>query len=338
MLIKENQSLKKFNTFGIEVSARYFAEVETLEDLRQVFERFPAETNPHLLLGGGSNLLFTNDFEGLVIKMSMKGIEISREDDQEVVVKAAAGEDWDHFVSYCVDRGWSGLENLSLIPGQVGSSPIQNIGAYGVELKDSFDQLEAYEKSTGEVCTFSAEGCRFGYRDSFFKREGRNRFVILSVSFRLRKNNYGLKLGYGAIQSELAKQGITKPGIAQMREVVCSIRRNKLPDPAITGNAGSFFKNPVVDMYKFEALQKEHPAIVAFPDKDGMKLAAGWLIEQAGWKGYRQGDAGVHTLQALVLVNYGTSTGKEIMHLSEKIKISVFEQFGVKLDTEVNII
>lgn len=338
MQIKEYQSLKKYNTFGIDVKARYFAEVSSLAELRQVFERFPAETHPHLVLGGGSNLLLTSDFEGLVIRMSIKGIEISGDDEQEVVVKAAAGEDWDNFVSFCIDRGWGGLENLSLIPGQVGSSPIQNIGAYGVELKDCFEQLDAYEKSTAEVCTFFAKDCRFGYRDSFFKREGRNRFVILSVSFRLRKSDHRLKMGYGAIQSELAKQGISKPGIAEVREVVCSIRRSKLPDPAITGNAGSFFKNPVVDLHKFEALQKQHPAIVAFPDKGGMKLAAGWLIEQAGWKGYRQGDAGVHPLQALVLVNHGIATGKEILHLSERIKISVFEHFGVELQTEVNII
>lgn len=338
MLIKKNHSLKKFNTFGIEVSARYFAEVETLEKLRQVFERFPSDTTPHLILGGGSNLLFTGNFSGIVIKVSIKGIEVIDENDREVVVKAAAGEDWDEFVNHCVSKGWGGLENLSLIPGQVGSSPIQNIGAYGVELKDCFEQLEAYEKSTGEICTFYSGDCRFGYRDSYFKREGRNRFVILSVCFRLKKKDYGLKLGYGAIQSEISKQGISDPTIADVREVVCSIRSSKLPDPAITGNAGSFFKNPVVDQQQFEALIKEHPAIVAFPDKGGMKLAAGWLIEQAGWKGYRKGDAGVHPLQALVLVNHGTSTGTEIMHLSEKIKASVFERFGVELDTEVNII
>jgi UDP-N-acetylmuramate dehydrogenase len=338
MLIKENQSLKKFNTFGIDVSAQYFAEVETLEELRKVLELFAADATPHLILGGGSNLLFTAGYEGLVIKINLKGIEVVEENKSEVLVKAAAGEDWDQFVNFCVVHGYGGLENLSLIPGQVGSSPIQNIGAYGVEVKDCFESLEAYDKSSGILQTFSAEACRFGYRDSIFKREAKGKYVILSASFRLRKKDHLLNLGYGAIQAELKQRGILQPTIAAVREVVCAIRRSKLPDPAVTGNAGSFFKNPVVDLPAFERLKAAYPGLVAFPDKDGMKLAAGWLIEQAGWKGYRQGDAGVHTLQALVLVNHGTSTGKEIMHLSEKIKISVFEQFGVELDTEVNII
>lgn len=338
MHIKENHSLKNLNTFGIDVSARYFAEVETLEELRQVFELFPAETTPHLLLGGGSNLLFTGDYDGLVIKINFKGIEVVEENESEVLVKAAAGEDWDHFVNYCVLHGWGGLENLSLIPGQVGSSPIQNIGAYGVELKDSFEQLEAYEKSTGEICTFYSGDCRFGYRNSIFKREAKGKYVILSVNFRLRKKEQLLKLGYGAIQTELLQRGILQPTIANVREVVCSIRQSKLPDPTVTGNAGSFFKNPVVEQHVFEHLKDEYPGLVAFPDKGGMKLAAGWLIERAGWKGYRQGDAGVHPMQALVLVNHGKASGSEITALSEKIKASVMKIFGVELETEVNII
>jgi len=339
MLIKENHSLKNFNTFGIDVSARYFAEVKTPEELRQVFERFPAEiTPPHLLLGGGSNLLFTANYQGLVIKINLKGLDVVEENESEVVIKAAAGEDWDQFVEYCVLHGWGGLENLSLIPGQVGSSPIQNIGAYGVEVKDCFESLEAYEKSSGNLRNFSAEACRFGYRDSIFKREAKGEYVILSVSFRLRKKDHLLKLGYGAIQTELQQRGISQPTITHVREVVCSIRQSKLPDPAVTGNAGSFFKNPVLKQAAYQRLRAEHPGLVAFPDKGGIKLAAGWLIEQAGWKGYRQGDAGVHPLQALVLVNYGKASGKELAALSEKIKASVKKIFGVELETEVNII
>ncbi len=338
MLIKENHSLKHFNTFGIDVSARYFVEVETPEELRLVFQRFPAETTPHLLLGGGSNLLFTADYEGLVVKINLKGIEVVEENEGEVVVKAAAGEDWDHFVNFCVVHGYGGLENLSLIPGQVGSSPIQNIGAYGVEVKDCFESLEAYDKSNGKLLIFSTEACHFGYRDSIFKREAKGKYVILSVNFRLRKKDHVLKLGYGAIQAELQQRGVLQPTIADVREVVCAIRRSKLPDPAVTGNAGSFFKNPLVDLPTFERLKAAFPGLVAFPDKSGMKIAAGWLIEQAGWKGYREGDAGVHPLQALVLVNHGKAKGMELAALSEKIKASVKELFGLELETEVNII
>jgi UDP-N-acetylmuramate dehydrogenase len=338
MLIKENQSLKPYNTFGIDVSAQNFVEVTSLEDLKQVFEQFPAEATPHLILGGGSNLLFTNNFEGLVIKVCLKGIDITQENEQDVLVKASAGEDWDQFVSHCVEQGWGGLENLSLIPGQVGSSPIQNIGAYGVELKDCFESLEAFDKNTGTLKTFFASDCQFGYRDSIFKREARNKYVIVSVSFRLRKKSHVLQLGYGAIQAELEQQGISQPGITDVRRVVCNIRRSKLPDPAITGNAGSFFKNPVVGHDQYEILKRDHPLLVAFPDKGGMKLAAGWLIEQAGCKGYSEGDAGVHPLQALVLVNNGKATGNEIVSLAKKIQKSVADKYGVKLEPEVNII
>lgn len=338
MQIQENYSLKQLNTFGLDVRARYFAEVRSAEELQQVFAQYPPKTNPHLILGGGSNLLFTGDFPGLIIKISIHGIDILDETDDQVMVSAAAGEDWDGFVSYCVTKGWGGLENLSLIPGQVGSSPIQNIGAYGVELKDHFHQLAAWDKITSSTVTFSREDCRFGYRDSLFKREGRNRYVILSVNFWLTKNDHLLQLGYGAIHTALEERGIPSPTIADVREVICSIRRSKLPDPAVTGNAGSFFKNPVVSLEQYEGLRQEYPATVAFPDPAGMKLAAGWLIEQAGWKGYRQGDAGIHPLQALVLVNYGQSSGKELVKLSEKVKASVLQKFGVRLETEVNII
>lgn len=338
MMIKENQSLLTFNTFGIDVNARHFSEVFSPGDLKEVFESHPSASHPHLVLGGGSNILFTSDFPGLVIKVSLKGIEVVEENESEVLVKAAAGEDWDQFVSYCVLHGWGGLENLSQIPGQVGSSPIQNIGAYGAELKDCFESLEAWGKSSGQIRQFSAEACRFGYRDSIFKREARGKYVILSVSFRLGKKSHKLKLGYGAIQAEFQNRGISQPTIADVREVICSLRRSKLPDPHVTGNAGSFFKNPVVEQSVFELLKAEYPGLVAFPDKGGMKLAAGWLIEKAGWKGFREGDAGVHPRQALVLVNYGNANGLEIAALSEKIKDSVRKMFGVELETEVNII
>ncbi len=338
MLFKENYPLKKLNTFGIDVYARYFAEVTNIEHLREVFRTDLRQKKSHLILGGGSNLLFTNNFDGLVIKVSLTGVEVISEDANHVVVKAAAGEDWDQFVSHCVKRGWGGLENLSMIPGQVGSSPIQNIGAYGAELKDCFESLEAFEKRTGKIITLNSEDCQFGYRTSIFKRDARNLFVILSVSFRLRKTGHVLKLGYGSIKDELQKCRITEPTIADIREVVCTIRRNKLPDPALTGNAGSFFKNPVLSKDAFEKIKIIYPDLVSFPDKDGVKLAAGWLVENAGWKAYRLGDAGVHPSQALVLVNYGNANGMEILNLSEKIKNSVLEKYGVNLEPEVNIV
>ena len=338
MLIKEYHSLKTFNTFGLDVLARYFTEVHSTDELQQVLSSFPPHQTPHLILGGGSNILFKGDYPGLVIKVSLKGIQVLEETEDHVFVKAAAGEYWDAFVSHCISRGWGGLENLSLIPGQVGSSPIQNIGAYGVELKDHFLHLEALDKQTGIIVKFNKEACRFGYRDSLFKGERRDRYVIISVTFHLSKRNHLLSLGYGAILAGLEQRAIVDPTIADVREVVCDIRRSKLPDPAITGNAGSFFKNPVVSLDQFEALKQENPGIAAFPDQGGVKLAAGWLIEQAGWKGYREGDAGIHPLQALVLVNYGQASGKQLVELSEKVKASVLQRFGINLETEVNVI
>lgn len=338
MLIKEHYPLKKLNTFGIDVYARYFAEVTNIEQIREVFRTDSKQKESHLILGGGSNLLFTNHFGGLVIKVSLMGVEVISEDANYVVVKAAAGEDWDQFVNYCVKRGWGGLENLSMIPGQVGSSPIQNIGAYGAELSNCFESLVAFEKRTGKIISFNSEDCQFGYRTSIFKRDAQNLFVILSVSFRLRKTGHLLKLGYGSIKEELQKGKIAEPTISDIREVVCTIRRNKLPDPALTGNAGSFFKNPVVSRDTFEKIKISYPDLVSFPEKDGVKLAAGWLVENAGWKAYRLGDAGVHPSQALVLVNYGNANGMEILKLSEKIKSSVLEKYGVNLEPEVNIL
>jgi len=337
MTILENHSLKHLNTFGMNACSRYFAEVTSAGQLIRLFGQFPPGQYQHLILGGGSNILFTENFEGLVVKINNQGIQVTSENEHEVVVKAAAGEDWDRFVAYCTANGWGGLENLSLIPGQVGSSPIQNIGAYGVELKDCFESLEAYDKTSQAVSTFYHSDCHFGYRSSVFKKEARGRYVIMSVSFRLKKCNHHLKLEYGIVSSELKKMGVTNPTITDLREVVCTIRRTKLPDPEIVPNAGSFFKNPVIDKSKFIQLSQKHEGLVAYPENEGFKLAAGWLIEKTGWKGYREGDAGVHPLQALVLVNYGNASGLEILNLAERIKISVLEKFGVALEPEVNI-
>ncbi|HSV87429.1 MAG TPA: UDP-N-acetylmuramate dehydrogenase [Bacteroidales bacterium] len=337
MTILENHSLKRLNTFGIDAWCRYFAEVSSVEQLKYLLGKYPPAEYQHLILGGGSNILFTGNFEGLVVKISNKGVWVTFENEHEVVVKAAAGEEWDKFVEHCVSEGWSGLENLSLIPGQVGSSPIQNIGAYGVELKDIFECLEAYDKTSQEIKTFVKSECRFEYRSSIFKNEARGRYVILTVSFRLKKVNHCLRLEYEAVSSVLKKMGKSKPSIADVREAVCSIRRAKLPDPAVVHNAGSFFKNPVIDSQTYQELSQKHKGLVAFLENKNYKLSAGWLIEKAGWKGYREGDAGIHPLHALVLVNYGKATGMEILNLSDRIKRSVLQQFGVDLEGEVNI-
>jgi len=254
------------------------------------------------------------------------------------MVKASAGENWHEFVTYCVNEGFGGLENLSLIPGNVGSCPIQNIGAYGVEVKDSFHSLEAIDLQTGELVVFSNEECRFGYRDSIFKRDLKGKFAIWSVTFELKLNPV-VHIEYGAIKQELEAMGTGNPGIADVSNAVCSIRQKKLPDPEVLGNAGSFFKNPTVDQKFAEKLVESFPKMVFYPTgADRIKLAAGWLIEQCGWKGHREGDAGVHENQALVLVNYGNATGSNILTLAHRIQNSVYERFGVKLDMEVNVI
>jgi len=337
MTILENYSLKQVNTFGMQAFCRFFTEITATEQLSPLFAQFPPEHFQHLILGGGSNMLFTQNFEGLVVKISNKGLRVTSENELEVVVEAAAGENWDEFVAYCVAKGWGGLENLSFIPGQVGSSPIQNIGAYGVELKDTFESLEAFDKVNHTLRTFYRNDCQFGYRNSIFKQEVRGRYVIMSVSFRLKKGAHRLRLDYGAVSTELERMGISNPTIADLREVVGVSRRARLPDPAVTPNAGSFFKNPVVDRQTYLQLSQKHPGLVAFPDDQGYKLSAGWLIEKAGWKGYREGDAGVHPLQALVLVNYGDASGLAILNLANRIQKSVVEKFGVELEPEVNI-
>src|SRR5450631_1348171 len=335
MPIQKNISLLAFNSFHLEANAAEFVSVQSMDDLQYVLGR--PENNPLLILGGGSNLLLTGNIDGLVLKIEINGIHEVKEDESHVYVCVGAGEGWHGFVEYTMKRNWGGLENLSLIPGNVGAAPIQNIGAYGVEFKDSFYELEAYDRIEKKVFAFGVNDCRFGYRDSIFKSEEKGRYIILNVTFILRKTPV-LHTSYGTIRDELEKMGVQSPTIQDISKAVITIRRSKLPDPADIGNAGSFFKNPVVDQAKFLLLSVKYPDMPAYPhEEQSVKLAAGWLIEQCGWKGYRKGDAGVHKDQALVLVNYGKASGKEIVELSMKIQSSVLKKFGVLLDEEVNI-
>ncbi|WP_028786707.1 UDP-N-acetylmuramate dehydrogenase [Terrimonas ferruginea] len=336
MQVLENFPLKDLNTFGVAANARYYAAFDSIASLNDILSKYPGL--PLLILGGGSNVLLTKDFDGLVLKNDIRGIRKVSEDAEFVYVKAGAGENWHQFVLYTIEHGWGGLENLSLIPGCVGASPMQNIGAYGVEIKDLFEQLTAFHLNERSNYTFRAQACEFGYRESVFKRKYKGQFVIADVTFKLRKQPV-LNTSYGAIASELKARGIEHPTIRDVSDVVISIRQSKLPDPKETGNAGSFFKNPSITIPQFDELKKKYPDMVAYLNPDGtMKLAAGWLIEQAGWKGYREGDAGVHARQALVLVNHGHATGAEIVALSEKVISSIKEKFGVELEREVNIV
>ena len=338
MQIQENIALKPFNTFGITATARYFSTFTAVDELQSIIDAKQVQHTQRMVLGGGSNVLFTKDFDGLILKNELKGIELVHEDDDWYYVKAQAGENWHSFVLHCIAHNYAGVENLSLIPGNVGASPMQNIGAYGVEIKDVFHELEAYHLHDREVVHFSPGDCAFGYRESVFKRKYKDQFVILNVTFRLRKKPV-FNTSYGAIEQELEKMHVQSLSIQAISSAVINIRSSKLPDPKEIGNAGSFFKNPTVPNEQFTALQQAFPAIVgyAFGAHD-TKLAAGWLIEQCGWKGYREGDAGCHAKQALVLVNYGNATGGEIYDLSSKIVASVKERFGVGLEREVNII
>ncbi|WP_426672219.1 UDP-N-acetylmuramate dehydrogenase [Mucilaginibacter sp. McL0603] len=335
--IQENVSLKNFNTFGIDASAKYFVEINREEELTELFMDPQWLQVERLVLGGGSNVLFVKNFDGLVIRMNIRGIE-HRINHEEVFVEAGAGEVWNDLVNYCVDRQYAGIENLSLIPGSVGASPIQNIGAYGVELKDVFRSCRAFEIATGEFKNFTKEDCCFGYRDSVFKNELKNKYIILSVKFRLSLiPNINLK--YGAIEQELANRNISEPTIKDVSRVVSHIRVSKLPDPSTIGNAGSFFKNPVISSEQFQQLQSKFPEVVNYPAGDGLvKLAAGWLIEQCGWKGKVVGHTGTWKNQALVLVNHGGATGEEVYSLSSQIIDSVYTKFGVSLKREVNVI
>lgn len=336
MQIHENFSLKSYNTFGIDAKAKYFSSFSNVEALTELL------TNdyrlPTLILGGGSNILFTKDYDGLVLKNEIKGIEVVKEDDENVYVRTGAGENWHLFVLHCLKNNWAGLENLSLIPGNVGASPMQNIGAYGVEIREVFHELKAFHLKEKANYTFALKDCGFGYRDSVFKNKYKDQFVVLNVTYRLNKKPK-FNTSYGAIEKELERMGVKELSIQAISQAVINIRSSKLPDPAVIGNAGSFFKNPSVAKEKFQQLQLQFPNIVSNANADStVKLAAAWLIEQCGWKGFRRGDAGCHEKQALVLVNYGNAKGEEIYRLSEEIMQSVKEKFDVALEREVNII
>ena len=332
-------SLRAFNTFGIEAEARQFVEISSIDQYVALRTSGEYAHLPHLFLGGGSNVLLTQAQEALVVKISIPGISVVKEDADFVWLKGGAGVVWDEFVQYAVNHGWSGLENLSLIPGTVGAAPMQNIGAYGAEIKDTFDSLEALNLQTLAIEVFDAKACAFGYRESFFKRAGKGLYLIGSVTFKLSKKP-SVKTSYGAIQEVLATKGITQPSIRDVADAVIEIRKSKLPDPKEIGNSGSFFKNPTVSASEASRLMAEFPGIPNYPVEGSteVKFPAGWFIEKAGWKGFRRGDAGVHSKQALVLVNYGEATGAEILALSEEIKQSIKDTFGVSLETEVNIL
>lgn len=335
----ENFSLKPYNTFGVDVQARYFIEIHTVEALKEALN-FANDNNLSLLfLGGGSNILFTRDFDGLVVKLNLKGISLQTLNENEVLVTAKSGENWHEFVMFCLDKNLGGLENLSLIPGNVGTSPMQNIGAYGTEIKDIFVTCAVLNLETKEIETFDLEQCRFGYRDSVFKKEGKGKYIILEVTFKLTTQNHHIKTEYGAIKTELEKSGIEHPTIQEVSQAVINIRKSKLPDPKEIGNAGSFFKNPTISLTQFEALQQQFEVIPGYPNGDSVKVPAGWLIEQCGWKGKQIGNVASHKLQALVIVNAtGEASGKEIFDFSAEIINSVKEKFGIKLEREVNII
>lgn len=336
LIVQENISLKPYNTFGIDVRARYFADILTEADLSVLFSKPIAQSQKLLILGGGSNMLFTQDFDGLVVKISIPGISY-QQDGNVVEVVAGGGVVWNDLVNYCVAHGFAGIENLSLIPGTVGASPIQNIGAYGVELKDVFESCQAFEIATGQLKIFGYADCKFGYRDSVFKNELKNQFIITSVKFRLNKVAK-LQTHYGAITAELENRAIHHPTIADISKVVADIRVSKLPDPSTIGNAGSFFKNPVIDKVQFEELVAKHPAVVNYPTPEGrVKIAAGWLIEQCGFKGKVVGQTGTWKNQALVLVNQGNASGHEVYVFSEHIIETVRAKFGITLEREVNI-
>jgi len=337
-MIQENVSLKPYNTFGVDASARYFADASSVEELTETLKNSNPQT-PILFLGGGSNLLLTKDFEGLAIRLNFKGITEEINNENEVLVTAKAGENWHQFVIFCLEKNYGGLENLSLIPGNVGTSPMQNIGAYGTEIKDVFQSCKVLNLDTSGIEVFDLEKCRFGYRDSIFKQEGKGKYVILEVTFRLTRTVHRINVEYGAIQSELENLGILNPTIQDVSKAVINIRQSKLPDPNVIGNAGSFFKNPTIPLAQYETLKLKFDQIPGYPNGDLVKIPAGWLIEQCGWKGKQIGNVASHRQQALVIINAtGTASGKEIFDFSTMIIESVKEKYGILLEREVNII
>lgn len=338
MTIQQNISLKPYNTFGLDATAKFFVEIQSVEELVEMLQNPDFLSTEKLFLGGGSNMLLTKDFDGLVIKINIKGIHKNFEDNTHIHIQAGAGEVWHELVMYCVDNQYAGMENLSLIPGTVGAAPMQNIGAYGVEIKDIFEELQALNLETLAIETFKLADCYFGYRESVFKHEFKGKYVITSVTFKLTKEPI-FKVGYGDIQKTLEEMGVKELSIKAITDAVISIRRSKLPDPAEIGNSGSFFKNPEIPKTQYDTLKAQFENIPSYPiNESTVKVPAGWLIEQAGWKGFRDGQIGVHARQALVLVNYGGGTGEQIKALSEKVQASVFEKFGIKLSAEVNFI
>ncbi len=333
----QNASMQTRNTFGISAKARFLADVYSEAQLISLLQTVTAKRFKVLVLGGGSNMLLSQDFDGLVVCPQLLGIQCVYEDKSSVIVQAAAGESWHQFVQYCLAQGWYGLENLSLIAGSVGAAPVQNIGAYGVELKDNFVSLRAIHRQSATVREFALADCHFGYRDSVFKSSLKDQYIITAVRFRVSKIAR-VSVQYGDIRQELNSKGIGIPTPQQVAQAVIAIRQRKLPNPEQIGNAGSFFKNPVISQNQFETLKQLYPQIVAYPQSQGVKLAAGWLIEQAGWKGQSLGQAGVYDKQALVLVNRGTATGQEVMTLAKTIQQSVYDKFGVRLEVEVNLV
>ncbi len=335
-MFQKNISLKPYNTFGINAYAKSFVMVNSIHQLQEIIDKH----KDVFILSGGSNILITNNISIPVIHLDLKGKFVTEKEDQNLVyVKALAGENWHEFVLWTLENNFGGLENLSLIPGNVGTSPMQNIGAYGVEIKDVFYELEALEISTGKIKIFKKDKCKFGYRESVFKNIHKGKFIITSVTFQLTKENHQLNTNYGAIQTELEKHQITEPNIIDVSNAIIAIRKSKLPDPKDIGNSGSFFKNPVISVDQFKDLEKEYPKMPYYKISDSLiKIPAGWLIEQCGFKGKRFGEAGVHKNQALVLVNYGDATGKEILDLAKKILQTVSNKFGIDLEIEVNII
>ena len=338
MKVHTDFSLKSLNAFGLDVKTRFYTEVHSVTELQQVLQNEAYKGMQKLVLGGGSNVLFTQDFDGLIILNRILGIQLNEESEQHVLISSGSGENWHQFVLNTLDLKLGGLENLSLIPGCVGAAPIQNIGAYGVEIKDTFYSLQTVSIADGTIRSFSKDECQFGYRDSIFKRDQKGKYIITGVTFRLNRNPV-LHMSYGAITQELEKQHIAEPTIKDISNAVISIRQSKLPDPKQIGNAGSFFKNPEVENEIVAGLKTKYPDLVSYPVSDhSAKLAAGWMIENCGWKGKRIGNVGMHEKQALVLVNYGNATGEELISHARHVQESVNEKFGVRLEMEVNII
>ena len=336
MKIESDYSLKNYNTFGIEAKAKKFVEVTNVEELSEVLQNYP---EPKFLLGGGSNMLLTQDIDALVIYLNLKGKEIIKEDDDYAWVRAQAGENWHEFVLFCIDNNLGGIENMSLIPGNVGTTPVQNIGAYGTEIKDTFDSCEALHIESQELRQFNNVDCKFGYRESVFKNDEKGKYIITSVVFKLTKKNHKINTAYGDITAELDSRNIKNPSINDVSDAVIAIRQSKLPNPKELGNSGSFFKNPIITKTEFDKIYAQNPTMPHYVvSEEFVKVPAGWLIEQAGFKGKRFGDAGIHKNQALVLVNYGNATGQEILAVARDIQSTVLAKYGIAIEAEVNII